>query len=794
MTSRIEDAERFLAAGVLTDAATAFRAALHVRGGEVRAFAGLAEVARRRGDRVVAVAVLAKALRHAPRAVGARVELAEELRRAGALAEAELHYRTVLAARPANSTALVGLARCADQRGDRAEALQLAEKALAAVPGKESVRRFLARLKTDTSPPASRALLSAAVAKPQRGADKPLTVAKKLASQGETEKALALARSLLDGTPADAERLTLVAAIEEKSGRTSEAIATLETLLARAPDHWPAQLRIALIHKKGEAIDRYVAALRRAHDMAPHRPEVVVACADLLTMVDQGEAELALVRQALSRAPDSQGLSNRLVSILMRQGQNDEALGILDQIDRRWPEDARTARLRARIHDNRGDFLRAAAEIEKVLSSRPKDQTLRLDHALACLKAGDFATAERTLGALETCEPVHLARAALLRGRMALHRGRIDEAVKEFEAACRHDPRNAEAHDRLSVCAIRRLDRNALAHHAARTLELQEFRLNLRGAKTAVARYFHGKILNEFAIDPELIEEAGRARTIAVSGDPGPLARLVLDNPGFLAPALAYCEWAWPQMERERAVPATAPASSAIPRNIVQFWDASPPPAVSRLMAEWARQAGFTHRTFDLKQAREFVAAHFTPRHERALKIARVPAQKADLFRLCYLHAKGGVYVDADDARLGDLSATIPPETDLVLYREVYGTLGNNFIAATPGHPAIALAIDRALESVLANEGDAVWAATGPGLLTRSVATYLAGRERGQGAGTERIHVWEAHELAGTIAMHLRLPHKRGGQHWSQAGGENRGVDVGWLLATIAAPAQRAAE
>ena len=211
-------------------------------------------------------------------------------------------------------------------------------------------------------------------------------------------------------------------------------------------------------------------------------------------------------------------------------------------------------------------------------------------------------------------------------------------------------------------------------------------------------------------------------------------------------------------------------------------------------MEEWSRQAGFAHIVFDMKQAREFVAAHFTPRHVRALKIARVPAQKADLFRLCYLHAKGGLYVDADDARLGDVSGAIPPEKDLVLYREVYGSLGNNFIAVTPGHPVIAIALDRALESVLANEGDAVWAATGPGLLTRAVATFHAQCTSGNAKGAERIQVWEAHELAGIIAMHLRLPHKRGAQHWSQAGTESRGVDVGWLLKTITPPEQRAAE
>lgn len=792
--SRIEDAERLLASGALAEAAAAFQAALHEQGGGVRAFAGLADIARRRGDGLGTLAALAKAVRIAPAAPGTRLELAEELRRARAFAEAEPHYRAVLAVKPVNSTALVGLARCAEERGARAEALRLAEKALEVVPGKESVRRFVKLLKSDASRTAHREVPPEASAAPKKKKiDTPLAVAKQLAGAGELEEALALARSSLNGSPADVEPLQLIAGLEEKRGRLNEAIAALERLLALAPDNWRAQLRIALVHKKAEALDRYVAALRRAHAMAPDEPEVVVSCADLLSFVDQSDAEQALLQGAISHRPDSQALSNRLVAILMRQGQHEEALAVLDQADRRWPGDVRTARLRARIHESRGDFRRAAGEIAALLAARPEDKALRLEHALASIKGGDFAAAERTLAEFGSIEPAHQARVALLRGRMALHRGEIEAAVKELETACRLDPRNAEAHDRLSVCAIRRLDQKALALHAARTIELQQFRLNLRGAKTSVARYFHGKILNEFGIDPELVGEASQARTLAASGDPSPLARLVLDNPGFLAPALAYCDWAWPPAARGSS-PSTAGDASPIPRTIVQFWDQKPPPAVVKLMEGWNRQAGFAHVVFDLKQAREFVDAHFTPRHVRALRIARVPAQKADLFRLCYLHAKGGLYVDADDARLADVSTVIPPEKDLVLYREVYGTLGNNVIAVRPGHPAIAIALERALESVLANEGDAVWAATGPGLLTRAVATFHAQCANGDAKGAERLHVWEAHELAGTIAMHLRLPHKRGAQHWSQAGTESRGVDVGWLLKTISPPEQKAAE
>jgi mannosyltransferase OCH1-like enzyme len=95
-----------------------------------------------------------------------------------------------------------------------------------------------------------------------------------------------------------------------------------------------------------------------------------------------------------------------------------------------------------------------------------------------------------------------------------------------------------------------------------------------------------------------------------------------------------------------------------IPRRIVQFWDKSKPPAdVKTMMQSWQDlHPDFEYVLFDDRAARAFLGERYPVEVLSAYGHARYPTAKADLCRLAYLYAKGGLYVDADDCCRGPLS------------------------------------------------------------------------------------------------------------------------------------------
>lgn len=196
-----------------------------------------------------------------------------------------------------------------------------------------------------------------------------------------------------------------------------------------------------------------------------------------------------------------------------------------------------------------------------------------------------------------------------------------------------------------------------------------------------------------------------------------------------------------------------AERGTPIPKTLVQFWhDAHDVPTdVRRCMESWEplRRAGFVVRTFDDDTAAEYIAARYGPREREAFSRCNHPAMRSDYFRLCYMLAEGGLYVDADDVLLSDgweplfLDATLKlhplafdvasmsmladadlgraelPHADTIFY------VNNNPIAAPRGHRVIGLALARATAGLLRRAP--VWdiqSTTGPGNLTAALCAH----------------------------------------------------------------------
>jgi len=191
---------------------------------------------------------------------------------------------------------------------------------------------------------------------------------------------------------------------------------------------------------------------------------------------------------------------------------------------------------------------------------------------------------------------------------------------------------------------------------------------------------------------------------------------------------------------------------TTIPRTLVRFWHdpTELPDDVRACLTSWDRlaSAGFDIRTFDDTSAANYIREHYTRRESDAFARCRHPAMRSDYLRMCFILREGGLYVDADDVLIGagvegliadgtlklqplcyDLEAHTMASVGDVWRSEVPSSsrifyANNDPLAASPEHPVLARALERATDLLLASSNPEIQSTTGPGNLTTSLVAH----------------------------------------------------------------------
>lgn len=102
-------------------------------------------------------------------------------------------------------------------------------------------------------------------------------------------------------------------------------------------------------------------------------------------------------------------------------------------------------------------------------------------------------------------------------------------------------------------------------------------------------------------------------------------------------------------------------------------------------------------------------------------------AFKADLWRYCVLHEFGGIYADIDTVCRLPMTELLQAEDRFVVPEAgtVKSAVFNAFIAAMPGHPFLAAAIERATRIILSSDSFDGYMTTGPGNLGAAMNEVL---------------------------------------------------------------------
>jgi mannosyltransferase OCH1-like enzyme len=279
-----------------------------------------------------------------------------------------------------------------------------------------------------------------------------------------------------------------------------------------------------------------------------------------------------------------------------------------------------------------------------------------------------------------------------------------------------------------------------------------------------------GQLIDEFAIDRELLEELRQIRTLPLDMQLDPLRRVVELNPQH-APSAMMLLIAMRQAGRLVTGGGRSPNGTfeRIPQRIVQYWnDKEPPAEIAELMNSWKIQhPDFGYVRFDDGTAEQFLISNGLNDVLRAFRRSRSPAQRADIFRLAYLSTSGGFYADADDRSLAPVGSFVPPDAEFVAYQEHFGTLGNNFLAVTTGHPVIRLALELGTEAVNRGDAEVLWLSTGPGLLTRAFAQVIARQNYDRAASLSAV-IFDQGVIARYVGSHNPLRYKKTERHWGR--------------------------
>lgn len=719
--------EELSALGRLEAAEEAFRQACAAAPGDVPAALRLAECIRARGGEAAALAFFEDYAAQTPDALWARLHVAASLRTLERLDEADAICHAVLAQAPDNAEASLGLGRGARQRRDHKTALAWFEKAVAQAP------RLLW---------------------PQ------VEMVQELRATGAALPALAAAEALLAQHPGELTAMLAVAQCLRDCGRHEDALARYEQITCSFPHHDGALVELAAQER---LLGRHEAADAHLRQVLDRDPLNAAAIGDLgrtaLLLGDLAEAHRLFSTAAAAR-PGEALFQMGVIDTLAAAGEIDDAI---ERLVAREEAQGPLAALRAKrivLLRQIGRSAEALTLARDTTALYPDNFWLWFERFFCEMQGGPGSAVALCLERMPTPAAREYGMRQRCRGLYAESLLQYNDALHYYAAAAALLPDDTAPRNDLARASFITMDLGASLTHLRRVSALEAHNNNLLGRPLNVSQTHYGQILDEYRLDRHAADAAAKLWRQPPRARLRELRALVAAAPSNTALATSLLL----AMRQDRPIHGAAVPGAFIPRIIHQYWDKKEvPPDIARLMQSWpALNPGWTIHLLDDNRAQILLNQHFPPPVLAAYQRIREPAQRADMLRLALLALHGGVYADSDDRCLRPLTAFLPEGATLVLYQEDLGTLGNNFIAVTPRHPVILAALQQVLTSIARGDSDIVWLSTGPALLSRVVAEWLAGQEQ----TPEGLYIFDRREAFQAIGMHCAAGYKRAGKHW----------------------------
>jgi tetratricopeptide (TPR) repeat protein len=721
----------------LSEAGAQYRVILDNAPNDPWAHNGLGQVLRALGDRLAALAQFEAAVASDPSHIGFRLDLANLLRDSFRFTAAIAEYRRVLEKAPQSAWALNGIGQVLRAIGDQTGALAHFEAAAAADPHHLSFKLDVVLLLRDLGRFAEAGMIVDAilVAKPD-SLDGLLHRGALRRWRGDHQGAIASFNEASQRHPKSIRPLIETAIEERLIGRPDASLKLLERALELDPSDLWAMMELAEHRWLEEDIDRALTLSRRAMLMHPNSVWPYLNTCRALSDLGLTEEALQLLNSAeasLGRHPD---LVARRISVLRQAGE--------------WPSARSAAQDGIAVYPGRFALWQQLVEIDLELGNR--------DHAIKSL-------ANAPTGSVRDAASV-----AILYGKLCENQWQLREAAEHYERAIMLNPECGDARAALARLSLLQLDVSASRRYLQSVMDLTSSALIARGHTLRASQSHLGQFLNEFELDQEALRRLISIRLLEPVDRLPALRHMVLEHPDYTPAAvclfIALRQAGFLLWPRGRAIDNVPLAK--IPIRIIQYWDSKvPPDDVKAMMDSWSTQnPDAEYVRFDDISAQEFLMENSSVPVLQAYQSLDNFAQKADIFRLAYLFARGGIYADADDRAISSIKTIVPAEARFVACQEEHGTIGNNLLASAPESPVIGRALSLGVEAVNRGDRDMIWLMTGPGLLTRAAARVLSEGGEDLSLALREFVVLEPSELRRAVAPHRSARYKRTKSHW----------------------------
>jgi tetratricopeptide (TPR) repeat protein len=758
-----------------------------------------------RRDRTTAIFFFERAVAIDAQHPQAACELAFQYRCANRLDEAEALYRKVIARAPQHTSALAGLAVVRRLAGDAAEALRLGETVAALDPADAwNLLELGFTLRTLNRRQESADVMEKIPASSPAYAPARITLGYLAEALGRQDLCIEYFSEAAKVVADPTEPLFRIVVAKLRLGDIAGAQQTRDEIFAHDPRSVRSHLSDGLVRRATNDRSGALAAFRHAEATAPQNVQVQNEIAaeemalgndaaastalDTALALDPGNEAALLSKSALLKKAGDVNAALELYAVMRRErpksvwgylpasellakaGDYEAALNLLAAARLAYGPHARIDELETEFLLQQGLLDEALSRITKANLAAPDQFPYWRARTSIEVDLGRFEAAKALLAAPPPA-PTPQDRASLYKLRAHFHQAQwaLEAALGDLNAAIAIDARDAGALYERAGLKLISFDLSAAWEDLRKRAEILS-----RGAKRKVnpMHSLLGQIYEEFIMDRSLSVEIEALRGLSPQTQVEPLMGLVRTAPDSTAPALGLMvalrrAGKLDMSRRQEREPPRAQAS-LIPRTITRYWNESaPPPDVARLMASWeTSDPDFRRETFDDAAAISWMRERCELPVIKAFARAGEPAQRADLFRLAKLYVDGGFYIDADDRARGGLCRHVPERASFFAHQDDLGAIGNNLLGATPRHPVIRLALNGAVAGLLNGDRDVVWLTTGPGLLTRSLAQWLAGAPAEAAARLAATAIFTLAETRDIAATHCHAGYKNQHRAW----------------------------